>query len=168
MTPADDALGIEQEIRAVREEAFFVQHAIAYRHLALEVAQQIDLHVVLLLVFLERVDRVDADWQSDHAALFELRPIVTHLAELGGAGGGKCERKECDQNRLPAELRQRDTFARGRWESKIRRKGAELRRCCLGRIRGRGHSFFFENRVTLEPAEVNSLQSIEGTVENTL
>src|SRR5690606_24146012 len=47
--PPDDAVAIDQEVCAVREERVLEEHAVGARRLALEVAQQIDLHSILRL-----------------------------------------------------------------------------------------------------------------------
>src|SRR5262245_36122975 len=70
--PADYTSRINQKVRAVSVVSVLEEHAVPARHVALEVTQQIDLHVVLCFVLLERIRVVDADWQDRHATTDEL------------------------------------------------------------------------------------------------
>src|SRR5213595_1215570 len=63
VAPAHDALSVDQEIPALREEPLLEQDPVCAARLALEVAQQILSHRVLCLVLLEcrqstRCDRI--------------------------------------------------------------------------------------------------------------
>src|ERR1041385_4664029 len=97
MRPTDDPVAIYEEVGTVREEAVLVEDAVEVGHLALEVAEEVDLHGVLLLVLLQRVGRIDADREDDEAAGEKVVPVVTHLAQLGSTGRREPQRKEPDQ-----------------------------------------------------------------------
>src|SRR2546426_821299 len=71
VAPAQDALLVDQEIRALGEEPILEQDPVHAAHLALEVAQQILPHRVLRLVLLERRHRIHADREHDRAGALE-------------------------------------------------------------------------------------------------
>src|SRR5437660_1237461 len=64
MRPLHDAVTIDQKVRAIREESRLVEDAVAHRDLTLEVAEEVDLHAVLLLVLLERISGINADGEN--------------------------------------------------------------------------------------------------------
>src|SRR3954463_359759 len=104
MSPAHSAVCIYEEVSPIREETVLVEHAVEVRDLALEVAEEINLQVVLLLVFLQRVSRIDADREHRESSRGEVVPVVAHLAELGRTRWREGERKEGDQDLLPSQL----------------------------------------------------------------
>ena len=119
--PADHPVGSDQEVRALGVEAVLEHHAVQTRDVPPEVAQQVDLHVVLCLVLLERVRMVDADREHRHAAPGELVVVVAHLAQLGRAGARERQRKEGEQHGFAAKRRKRELFARRRRQREVRR-----------------------------------------------
>src|ERR1041385_6041541 len=122
MAPAQYSLVVDQEIRAVREEAVLEQHAVGAAHFALEVTQQILPHRVLRLVLLERWHRVHADREHDRAGALERVVVFTEGAVLGGTRAGEREWEKREQLVLPPPERgQRDVGPRGGWQREIGR-----------------------------------------------
>src|SRR5437016_11036296 len=107
VAPAQDALLVDQEIRAFREEAVLEQHPVGTAHFAFEVTQQILPHRVLRLVLLERRHRVHTDREHDRAGALECVVVFTEGAVLGGARAGERERKEREQHVLPPRSEER-------------------------------------------------------------
>jgi len=125
MLPPDDAIAVDEEIRAVRVEAIFEEHIVAPRDVASEIAEEVHREVVLRLVLLQRVRGIDADRQDDDTARQKLIVIVPHLAQLGRTGAREGEGEKGEQNRFAPQRRKRQLFTRGGSECEVRRAFAD-------------------------------------------
>src|SRR6185503_20451090 len=110
--PPDDAIAVDEEIRAVGVVTVFEQDLVAPRDLASKIAEKVDAKVVLRLVLFQRIGGIDADGKHRDAARQKLIVVVAHLAQLGRADAREGERKKGEQNRFAPKRRKRQLFPR--------------------------------------------------------
>src|SRR5688500_10456410 len=135
--PAHDAVTVDQDVGALREELLLKQCAVPPAHLAPEVAQEVEGEVFLRLELLERGNRIDADREDLRFHASELAHVGADRPHLLRADAGEREREKGEEHRLPAEPGQRHGRARSGPQSKIgglrahgrkrERRGAHLR-----------------------------------------
>src|SRR5437764_2456327 len=129
MFPTDHAGPVDQVVGPVRVKATFIEDSVSTRNVPFEVAQEVCLHVQLVLEFAQRRNRIDRSRQNLHALSRKLIEILGKAHELLRAGACKRKRKKSEQYvLLAAKGAERDVGTRGGGHGKIGSDVSDLRR----------------------------------------